>query len=134
MDVMKHYKRKFRQIRSIIRNENPVIVEIGSHYGEDTLRFLETFRNPTIHCFEPDPRNLEIFLKHVSSNKVNLYKTALSDKNSTEVLYQSFDSTEINHVPDKYDWIDLEDYRNLKLNNSGSSSLKKGYELSLIHI
>jgi hypothetical protein len=30
-------------------------------------------------------------------------------------------------VPSKYDWIDPKDYRELQLNNSGSSSLKKGY-------
>ena len=36
------------------------IVEVGAHYGEDTLRFLKFFPNSNIYCFEPDPRNILI--------------------------------------------------------------------------
>ena len=46
-------------------------------------------------------------------------------------FFQSYDDTKSDSVPDKYDWIDLEDYKNNKLSNSGSSSLKEGYRNNL---
>jgi hypothetical protein len=41
-------------------------------------------------------------------------------------FYLSHDN-KIDSVPEKYDWISLEDYSKKRLSNSGSSSLKKGY-------
>ena len=43
--------------------KNPVIFEIGAHMGTDTKWFHENAVNPTIHCFEPDPRNADILRK-----------------------------------------------------------------------
>ena len=68
-NIMKSYSKKFHNIKNLIRNKQPIIIEIGAHYGEDTLRFKHIFPNATLHCFEPDPRNIEIFKKHVHLNK-----------------------------------------------------------------
>ena len=126
MSFMKHYGPKFEMFKQILQKDNPIIVEIGAHYGEDTMRFLETFKDLKIYCFEPDPRNIMIFKKHVNNKKIELFEYALSDREDTINLYLSHDN-KIDSVPEKYDWISLEDYSKKRLSNSGSSSLKKGY-------
>ena len=60
-NIMKNYGKKFQLIKKLVGKDDPLIVEIGAHYGEDTLRLLETFPNANIHCFEPDDRNISIF-------------------------------------------------------------------------
>ena len=130
MEVMKHYKAKFEFLKKIIRKDNPVVVEIGAHYGEDSLRFLETFPDITLYCFEPDPRNIKVFKKYVTDKRVTLFETALSNENGTAQFHQSYQENNDAPTPDKYDWIDPAMYEEEKLNNSGSSSLKKGYELT----
>ena len=131
MSVMKHYKAKFDFLKKIIGKENPVVVEIGAHYGEDSLRFLEAFPGITLYCFEPDPRNIKIFHKYVEDPRVKLFELALSNKNGTAEFHQSYQSHNAAPTPDKYDWIDSATYEEEKLNNSGSSSLKKGYEFTM---
>ena len=126
--IMKNYSKKFHNIKNLIKNKEPVIIEIGAHYGEDTLRFKHIFPDASLHCFEPDPRNISIFKKHVQLNKVFLYELALTNTVGEKNFYQSFNEDKVCKVPEKYDWISLEDYSSLKLNNSGSSSLKKGYQ------
>ena len=81
---MKHYVEKFQKIKDLLNKNNPIIIEIGAHYGEDTLRFLEIFPNAKIHCFEPDDRNINIFNQMVNDDRVVLYQSALSNQNSME--------------------------------------------------
>ena len=63
--IMKKYQQKFENFKYVIGKDNPIIIEIGSHYGEDSLRFIETFENAKVYCFEPDPRNIDIHKKHI---------------------------------------------------------------------
>jgi 2-O-methyltransferase len=50
-------------IKRLIDKENPVIFEIGCADGIDTQEFIDVFGdNLFIHCFEPDPRNLDVFI------------------------------------------------------------------------
>ena len=127
MEIMKHYGKKFQSIKMLLKKHDPVIIEIGAHYGEDTLRLLETFPNAEIHCFEPDSRNYAIFEKLVNNDHVKLYNFALSNKEGKAKFFRSFSDENIEIVPEKYDFISLEEYINEKLNGSGSSSLKPGY-------
>lgn len=49
-------------IYNFIKNnfdENSIFFEIGSHFGTDTSNLLKITKK--IHCFEPDPRNIEVF-------------------------------------------------------------------------
>ena len=131
MSWMKKYKKKFDVFKVIIDKEDPIIVEIGAHYGEDSVRFVETFKDPTIYCFEPDPRNIAIFKKHIDDARITLFEYALSNEEGEAEFYQSFQDYTKDSVPEKYDWISQEDYQKHKLNNSGSSSLKKGYKHTL---
>jgi len=128
--IMKHYAPKFELLRRIIGKENPVIVEIGSHFGEDSLRFLESFPGVELHCFEPDPRSIKVFKKYVKDSRVRLYEVALSDTEGVATFYQSYQPADPGAPPAKYDWIDESLYHEEELSNSGSSSLKKGYQFN----
>ena len=126
--ILKNYSKKFHNLKKLIKNKQPLIIEIGAHFGEDSLRFKHIFPDSILHCFEPDPRSISIFKKHVLLNNVFLYELALSNTDGEKEFYPSFNADKIKTVPEKYSWISLEDYNSLKLNNSGSSSLKKGYK------
>ena len=126
--IMKHYGEKFQNFKRLIKKDNPIIIEVGAHYGEDTLRFLETFLNPTIYCFEPDERNIFIFNKVVNSKNVNLIEKAVSNRNGSAKFYNSFTTYSHDKIPSKYDFIPLNEYNKHMLHNSGASSLKKGYK------
>ena len=126
--IMKKYQQKFENFKYVIGKDNPIIIEIGSHYGEDSLRFVETFKNSKVYCFEPDPRCIAVFKKYIQNDRITLFEIALSNENGTAEFYQSYDDSKSNFVPEKYVWIDIEDYKNNKLSNSGSSSLKAGYK------
>ena len=131
MNIMKNYGKKFQLIKKLVGKDDPLIVEIGAHYGEDTLRLLETFPNANIHCFEPDDRNIKFFNQTVSDERVVLYQSALSNKNGKVRFYKSFTEFKSNFVPEKYDFIPLNEYKEGKLHGSGASSLKRGYPKTL---
>jgi len=128
--VMKHYGPKFELFKKIVQKDNPVIVEIGAHFGEDTLRFLETFPAAHVHCFEPDPRCIRVFRRYVTDPRTTLHELALSNHEGTATFYQSYQEHSEVSPPAKYDWIDARLYQEEQLNNSGSSSLKKGYHFN----
>lgn len=127
MDFLKHYKSKFFFIKDLLQRDDPVVVEVGAHYGEDSMRFMQVFENIDLHCFEPDPRNIKIFKKFINDNRVKLYETALSNKKGTAEFYQSYQEYRKDEIPEKYNWMTLEEYNRTNLNNSGASSLKEGY-------
>jgi len=115
-------------IKNILnQKENPVVIEIGAHYGEDTKEFLEEFSDIEIYCFEPDPRNIKVIKKYIGTDKINFFECAVSDSDDEEVEFFMAKKTAPPKVPKKYGWIDEEDYYGLGLNRSGASSLKKGH-------
>lgn len=111
-------------------SKNPIIVEVGAHYGEDSIDFLETMKASCVHCFEPDPRNIYIFKKYVKDERISLYEFAVSDTDKDSIdFYLSYTSEIKPKMFKKYHWIDKEDYINMKINSSGASSLRKGHPL-----
>lgn len=132
---MKGYESKFAFFFDLLTktsSDQINILEIGAHFGEDTQRFLHTFgdRIGKIYCFEPDPRSIRVFKNYISDERVSLFHSALSKENGILPFYQSHNPNET-AVPEKYDWIESDDYNGSKLANSGASSLKKGYHLVL---
>jgi FkbM family methyltransferase len=67
---------------SIINNEKPIIFEIGSDSGSDTVKFCNMFPNGIVYSFEPDPRNIPV-VKSKTKNLNNLVfiEKALSNVN-----------------------------------------------------
>ena len=100
------YKSKFNFIINKIGKNIENIVEVGSHFGEDTLRFRHFFPNSFIYCFECDPRNIQIFEKTCQNiNNIKLFKMAVSNKEDYLDFYQSYLSTDEKEVPTKYKFI-----------------------------
>jgi len=125
MDLQK-YQKKFEFLVKILGNTTN-IVEIGAHYGEDSVRFNHFFPDANIYCFEPDPRNIEIFKKTCQNiDKITLIEKAVSNTDNTELsFYQIYIQNSENVLQDKYKYIGLDDYKTLKLSGSGASSLKQ---------
>jgi hypothetical protein len=78
-----------KEIRQLLGKNNPTILEIGAHKGEDTLKFLKEFPNIRIYSFEPDPRNTCDFKKAVIDNRSTLVEAAVSDIDGETILYMS---------------------------------------------
>lgn len=56
--------------------ENPVILEAGAHYGEDTVKMGTLWPKGTIHAFEPLPHSFEVLqqaTRSFSNIKNHLY-------------------------------------------------------------
>tara|TARA_R110000824_G_scaffold218435_4_gene405090 strand:+ start:517 stop:1188 length:672 start_codon:yes stop_codon:yes gene_type:complete len=117
------------KVNKLIGNKKyPVVLEIGSHYGEDTQDMIDVFDCPQIFCFEPHPGNAEFMRKHFEGFKnVSVIEIALSDKNGMASFNVIVSPLGEKPLPKKYEWIDKDDYSNLCLNDSGGCSLKNGY-------
>jgi len=124
------YIKKFQAIKNLINKEDPIIVEVGAHFCEDSLRFLEIFNNPIIYCFEPDPNNIKIIKKYISDIRIKLFEMAVSDSDSKNItFYQTNKPIPKNDFFLKYNWIDRHIAMDLNLGSSGASSLKQGHPL-----
>lgn len=65
------------------------IIEVGSHYGHDTVKLRNAFPRARIIAFEPDPRNIYL-AKHSQIHKVVEYvEAAVSDTDGTAVFHLS---------------------------------------------
>lgn len=78
-----------REIKNLLKKENPIIVEIGAHKGYDTKRFLDEFKDIKIYCFEPDPRCIKEFKNHINDKRCTLIEAAISNKDGEATLNMS---------------------------------------------
>lgn len=76
-------------ISKLLKKNNPVILEIGTSTGEDSLAFLKEFSHIELYCFEPDPRCVEIHKSKVNDSRCELYEIAISDVDGEAEFYQS---------------------------------------------
>ncbi len=79
-----------------IKNENPVIVDIGAHIGLSTIYFKQKFPKSKIISLEPHPENYEILEKNIFENNLkNTYiiKKAICLKNCKKTMY--YDETNL---------------------------------------
>ena len=116
------------EIKNLLAKDNPIIFEIGSADGIDTQEFIDTFGvNLEINCFEPDPRNLEVFLNGgervckpefkgpVTGNFVILNKRAVGDSDGkcnffqTNTIYSSSLKKPNENLKKNWPQIDLQD-------------------------
>ncbi len=77
------------EIRHILGRDNPIILEIGAHKGEDTLKFLKEFAGIRIYSFEPDPRCTAGFKKTVADKRATLVEAAVSNRDGETTLHMS---------------------------------------------
>ena len=65
-------------ISSHFDNKRPLILEIGAHNGDDTVRFSKLYPEGTIYTFEPDPRLTEFLLaKFQKFKNIKFYSKAI---------------------------------------------------------
>jgi FkbM family methyltransferase len=89
---MKHHPHGLtaEEIRGMVRNNRPVMIEIGSHEGSDTAKFLEAMPGLRIFCFEPDERAAVRFLEALGTDeRVFVCPEAVSDVDGTALFYAS---------------------------------------------
>ena len=87
---------KFKTLTDLIdtdRTDNVVVVEIGSHWGQDTVRFIQAFKNVDIYSFEPHPQsskiNLQLIKEALNGKKINVFNQQLSFGEVNFKLYQA---------------------------------------------
>ena len=78
-----------KQIRQLLGKDNPTVLEIGAHKGEDTLKFLREFPAIRIYSFEPDPRCIVEFKRAVVDDRSTLIEAAVSDNDGETILHMS---------------------------------------------
>lgn len=87
---MQEYDITPAKVASLLSTDNPTILEIGCHDGENTSWFIDAFHSPTLHCFEPDPRVLEKFkAKYGNISSLHLHPYALGAESGKMLFYQS---------------------------------------------
>lgn len=91
-----------------------IFIEIGMHFGEDTVKFRTMHPNAHIVGFEPDPRNIKIIQDTGVDKICEFHSVALSNKNEQREFFMSSGSVPvfIDEQHNKNDW-------------SSSSSLKR---------
>jgi FkbM family methyltransferase len=96
-------------------NNDSIFFEIGSHFGTDTKEFITITEK--LHCFEPDPRNIQIFKELNLPIKLNEY--AISDIDGLSKFYLSSGNVhESKYGPTDNELVNKNDW-------SASSSLKE---------
>lgn len=77
-------------IQACVGRDDPTILEIGCNDGGHSLWLLDLFSNPTVYCFEPDPRAIARFKKTVGRRaNVTLFEMAISDHDGEVAFHQS---------------------------------------------
>lgn len=77
------------EIRKLV-GPAPTILEIGSHDGSDTVKFLEAIPNARIFCFEPDQRPIARFKEKLGNDpRVTLCEKAVADVDGEKLFYAS---------------------------------------------
>lgn len=84
-----HPKLTAAQIRGLV-GDAPLMIEVGSHSGEDTVEFLKEMLGIRIHCFEPDERPIKRFKEAIGENPcVTLHQCAVAEIDGTKPFYAS---------------------------------------------
>jgi FkbM family methyltransferase len=73
-------------LRQLIKRQNPVILELGAHHGEDSANFRAMYPNGDLFLFEPDKRCIQI-IKDLGLG-FQLYEGVMSDVDG-EVLFHA---------------------------------------------
>jgi FkbM family methyltransferase len=72
-----------------------VIFEIGSRYGDETLKLSEYFSDAVIYSFECNPNTIEICKNKLSNKKnINFFTYGLGDKEEKLPFYSFIDNND----------------------------------------
>lgn len=72
--------------------QNPVILEAGAHYGQDTRWMAEKWPQGVVHAFEPTPVNFQLVYNAAQIYpNIKCYTYALDHESGTKYFYQDGD-------------------------------------------
>ena len=107
-----------------INKEDVNIIEVGGHFGIDTIKLSSIYPKGKIITFEADERNYKILKEGTSANQnIKVEYLAVSNKNGLETFYQSMCSKNNFGKYNEYKWIDKNYYRDNNLSRSGHPSI-----------
>lgn len=110
-----------------INKEDVNVIEIGGHFGIDTIKLSSIYPKGKIVTFEADERNYKILVEGTNaSNNIKVEYLAVSNRNGLETFYQSMCSKNNFEKYKQYKWINKNYYRDNNLSRSGASSLSPG--------
>jgi FkbM family methyltransferase len=85
------FKKNFsrdRIIQSCVKNDKPIIFDIGAHHGQSIKYLEEIFKSPVIYSFEPDPDSFKILSKNSSKNN-KIFNHAFSNITGESYFFQN---------------------------------------------
>lgn len=92
-------------------DSNSIVLDAGAYTGEWAKEILDRY-NPTIHAFEPDPRNYKQLEKRAQANpRIIPYRFGLGEKNElARMTLEMLGSTMFTDTSDKKDvpWAEVE--------------------------
>jgi len=98
-DRTEEYLMKFNRekvLKSLVKNDNPTVFDIGANVGETLVEFKEWWPNSIIHCFEPQQEcweNLYNKIKINNYSNVFINKFAVGDEEKANAVFYSHDIT-----------------------------------------
>ncbi len=79
---------------SLFLPKNPVILQAGGYYGDETLNFSHRWPDSRVISFEPNPHAFEILSsKTANINNVQVYNLALNDYSGVAPFYVCYGSS-----------------------------------------
>jgi len=79
---------EIKSVRKFLKEDIKVIFDIGANYGNYTNELLKYFPKSTYYLFEPGRLPYEhLQKKFMSYPNIKLFNNAISDTNSTQLLY-----------------------------------------------
>jgi len=79
----------------IVTRPDPIFLDIGTHNGEDSIKFLQMFPGATVYAFEADPAVWPIFEANVNSkvgypnSRLKFIKSAVGDIDGQSLFFSS---------------------------------------------
>lgn len=81
------HKNEWQKQMELLKGHAPVIFDVGANRGDTAKKYVELFKNTTIHAFEPFPETCTIFKqKHQANKNIILNQCALSSKIGSATL------------------------------------------------
>ena len=134
-EYLKNFNRK-KTIKLLIKEDKPVIFDVGANNGSSAIEFKKWWSNSIIHCFEPQEEcwaELDSLEEQYNDKSIILNKYAVGNKYSNEKIFykhnitsgqsgfnkinlSSSDSIYLDNLKDKKE---LEDYKKI-LNHESS--------------
>jgi len=80
------------KITNLLGKNNPLILEVGSYDGQDSLGMLQCMTESEIYAFEADPKSIEHFKRLNHPDQITLVERAVGNKDGYIDWYPSLNN------------------------------------------